>query len=84
MGLLDFDVVAVVAATVPNVSPRNGAKVWLEQGAQPPGLAGALTAMGHEVAGKGMTSGLDIIRVQPDGTLQGGADPRREGFALGD
>ena len=26
-----------------------------------------------------MTSGLHIIRISPDGTLEGGADPRREG-----
>ena len=40
--------------------------------------------MGHEVGEKAMTSGLHIIRIRPDGTLEGGADPRREGVAVGD
>jgi gamma-glutamyltranspeptidase/glutathione hydrolase len=40
--------------------------------------------MGHKMAAKAMTSGLHIIRIQPGGTLQGGADPRREGIVLGD
>jgi gamma-glutamyltranspeptidase/glutathione hydrolase len=30
-----------------------------------------------------LTSGLHIIAVTPEG-LEGGADPRREGLALGD
>ncbi|WP_298915415.1 gamma-glutamyltransferase [uncultured Algimonas sp.] len=42
-----------------------------------------LEAMGHEVVrSRGEISGLHIIRVLPDGTLQGGADPRREGVAI--
>jgi gamma-glutamyltranspeptidase/glutathione hydrolase len=84
VAMLDFDADPAAAAALPHVSHRNGAKVVLEQGAHSPGLAEALSAMGHEVAGKAMTSGLHIIRTQPDGTLEGGADPRREGIALGD
>jgi gamma-glutamyltranspeptidase len=30
-----------------------------------------------------MTSGLHAIERRPDGSLAGGADPRREGRALG-
>ena len=40
--------------------------------------------MGHEGGEKAMTWGLHIIRVRPGGALEGGADPRREGIALGD
>jgi gamma-glutamyltranspeptidase/glutathione hydrolase len=39
--------------------------------------------MGHQVRRTAMTSGEHIIAVTPDG-LEGGADPRREGVALGD
>jgi gamma-glutamyltranspeptidase/glutathione hydrolase len=39
--------------------------------------------MGHEVAVRELTSGLHGIMVTDSG-LEGGADPRREGVALGD
>ncbi|MHA1528218.1 MAG: gamma-glutamyltransferase [Alphaproteobacteria bacterium] len=84
VAMLDFGADPAAAAALAHVSHRNGAKVVLEQGAHPPGLAVALAAMGHEVGEKAMTSGLHIIRIKPDGTLEGGADPRREGVALGD
>ncbi|MGB3456214.1 MAG: gamma-glutamyltransferase [Litorimonas sp.] len=46
-------------------------------------LVDGLEAMGHEVVrSRGEISGLHIIRVRPDGTLEGGADPRREGEAV--
>ena len=82
--MLDFGADPAAAAALAHVSHRNGARLVLEQGAHPPGLAEALAAMGHEVGEKAMTSGLHIIRIRPDGTLEGGADPRREGVALGD
>ena len=40
-------------------------------------------AMGHDVRRVPLTSGEHIIAVTPEG-LEGGADPRREGVALGD
>lgn len=43
-----------------------------------------LKPLGHTIHFDLMTSGLHIIRRRPDGTLEGGADPRREGVALGD
>ncbi len=46
-------------------------------------LAASLTAMGHDVHRVELTSGEHIIAVTKDG-LEGGADPRREGVALGD
>ncbi len=43
----------------------------------------ALEALGHQVNLRAMTSGLHAIQVTEDG-LEGGADPRREGVAVGD
>jgi gamma-glutamyltranspeptidase/glutathione hydrolase len=42
-----------------------------------------MAAMGHDMHRRDLTSGLHIIAVTPEG-LEGGADPRREGLALGD
>jgi gamma-glutamyltranspeptidase/glutathione hydrolase len=67
-----------------HVSQRNKGAVTLEEGAAPAALAEALAARGHETKRSAMTSGLHIIRIRPDGTLEGGADPRREGVAAGD
>ncbi len=45
-------------------------------------LAPALTSLGYEVNPRGLTSGLHAISIGT--TLESGADPRREGIALGD
>ncbi len=55
----------------------------IEPGAEWDALAAAFASMGHQVRRIPMTSGEHIIAVTPDG-LEGGADPRREGVALGD
>ncbi|MDR0577058.1 MAG: gamma-glutamyltransferase family protein [Candidatus Accumulibacter sp.] len=50
-------------------------------------LRTALQAMGHGTSSTAQSSGIaTIMRVEKDGkkVLQGGADPRREGIALGD
>ena len=40
-----------------------------------------LTALGFTIdANRGENSGIHIVRMQDDGTLIGGADPRREGI----
>ena len=47
-----------------------------------PDIVAGLEALGHEVVrSKGEISGLHIIYRNADGTLTGGADPRREGTA---
>ena len=70
---------AVAAANIVN---RNGA-TELEAGIGLEALAAALEARGHETITRKMISGLHAIRVR-DGDLEGGADPRREGIAIGD
>jgi gamma-glutamyltranspeptidase/glutathione hydrolase len=84
IAMLDFGADPAAAAALPHVSHRNRAKLVLEEGAHPSDLAAALAELGHEVAESPMSSGLHIIRIRPDGTIEGGADPRREGIAVGD
>ena len=55
----------------------------VEEGTDAEKLAEPLRALGYEVKVRGLNSGLHAIAVTPDG-LRGGADPRREGVALGE
>lgn len=54
-----------------------GYETWLESS------RAGLSALGHEVVERELTSGLHIIVRTPEGLL-GGVDPRREGHAAGD
>jgi gamma-glutamyltranspeptidase/glutathione hydrolase len=83
LALLDWGMAPQEAVSLLHVGSRNGPT---EIEAEMPGgdaLADALAARGHTVKRLEMTSGLAVIRVAP-GRLEGGADPRREGVALGD
>ncbi|MEM1382964.1 MAG: gamma-glutamyltransferase [Pseudomonadota bacterium] len=72
------------AAALPHISQRNRGGVVLEEGRGLGEMREGLQALGHDVSEAPMTSGLHIIRIGLDGELEGGADPRREGVALGD
>jgi gamma-glutamyltranspeptidase/glutathione hydrolase len=82
LALLDWHLDAAQAAALVNFGSTDEAVV-IEPGPAWDTLAASLAAMGHEVRRVSLTSGLHIIAVTPDG-LEGGADPRREGVALGD
>lgn len=82
LAMLLFDLDPAEAAALPHVSERNSGVVSLEPSIAPE-IAKALVEMGHEVEEVEMTSGVHTIRIRRDGTLEGGADPRREGVALG-
>ena len=55
----------------------------LEEGTDVADLEAPLAGMGFEVGVRDLNSGLHAIRIGADG-LTGGADPRREGIALGE
>lgn len=78
---LDWGMDVQQAVSLPHAVNRFGT-YDLEEGTSATDLGPALEAMGFEVNVRGLNSGLHAI-VIGDG-LQGGADPRREGIALGD
>ncbi|MEX2166927.1 MAG: gamma-glutamyltransferase [Methyloceanibacter sp.] len=82
LALIDWRLDAAQAAALVNFG-STAEKFLLEPGAEWDALATGLAAMGHDVLRRDLTSGLHIIAVTPEG-LEGGADPRREGVALGD
>jgi gamma-glutamyltranspeptidase/glutathione hydrolase len=82
VAVLDWRMSAQAAAGLPHVLSRNG-PAEVERRA-PQALVEGLRALGHRIRRAHMVSGLHIIRRLPDGRLEGGADPRREGIALGD
>jgi gamma-glutamyltranspeptidase/glutathione hydrolase len=55
----------------------------LEKGTDAAAMQPDLEQMGYKVSVTGLNSGLQAIAITPDG-LEGGADPRREGIALGE
>lgn len=79
---LDWGMDVQQAVSLPHLVNRFGT-YDLEEGTAAADLAEPLAAMGYEVALRELNSGLHAISIGPDG-LQGGADPRREGVALGD
>lgn len=87
VGLLDWNMDVQAAIGMANFGSRNG-PTELEKGLVTPALAEALKARGHQVAEIEMTSGTQAImrKQRADGRVvwAGGADPRREGVALGD
>jgi gamma-glutamyltranspeptidase / glutathione hydrolase len=82
IALIDWQLDAAAAAALVNFGSTEDV-LLIEPGAQWDQLAAGLAAMGHKVRRADLTSGEHIIAVTADG-LEGGADPRREGVALGD
>ncbi|MFC6296407.1 gamma-glutamyltransferase [Pseudomonas spelaei] len=87
VAMLDWNLDPQAAVGLPNFGSRNGA-TELEQGLFSPQLKQALKDKGHALSEIDMTSGAQaVVRVrdaQGKSSWSGGADPRREGEALGD
>ncbi|MGZ0715144.1 gamma-glutamyltransferase [Pseudomonas palleroniana] len=87
VAMLDWNLDPQAAISLPNFGSRNGA-TELEAGLFSPGLKQALQGKGHTVSEIEMTSGIQAIVRTRDAqgkvSLSGGADPRREGEAVGD
>ncbi|PHN31661.1 gamma-glutamyltransferase [Pseudomonas sp. ICMP 460] len=87
VAMLDWNLDPQAAISLPNFGSRNGA-TELEAGLFSPALKQALRARGHALSEIDMTSGIQAIVRTRDAqgkvSLSGGADPRREGEALGD
>ena len=81
IALLDWGLDVQTALSLPRHINRNGA-TELEAGTALEELAPALEALGHDVRIRPLVSGLHAVRRVESG-LEGGADPRREGIALG-
>ena len=82
VAVLDWGLDVQAAINLPHHVNRNGA-TELERDTAIASLAAALERRGHKVVERALTSGLHAIAVVRGG-LEGGADPRREGLALGD
>ena len=78
---LDWGMDVQQAVSVPHMVNRFGT-YDLEEGTQAVTLQSDLEGLGYEVGVRGLNSGLHAIVIGD--TLQGGADPRREGIAIGD
>ncbi|MCZ0814029.1 MAG: gamma-glutamyltransferase [Pseudomonadota bacterium] len=78
---LDWKMDVQQAVSLPNMVNRFGV-FDVEAGRVSPRLAARLEALGYEVSARPLVSGLQAIAI--GATLRGGADPRREGIALGE
>jgi len=78
---IDWGMDVQQAVSMPHLVNRFGT-YDLEEGTDAVNLEAALTDFGFEVNSRALNSGLHAIQVSE--SLSGGADPRREGIALGE
>ena len=81
IGLIDWGMTPADAVSMGHVT-ASGGRVDLEEGTPMADLASDMEAFGLEARVRNLNSGLSLLMMTPDG-LQGAADPRREGAALG-
>jgi len=78
---LDWGMDVQAAVSMPHLVNRFGT-YDVEEGTEAEALTEGLAALGYEVNTRSLTSGLHAISIGE--TLLGGADPRREGIAIGE
>jgi len=83
VAMRDWGLDAQEALNLPHAITLGG-DVYLEEGRFSEEAAEALRGRGHQVSERELTSGLQAIMKLEDGTLYGGADPRREGVVMGE
>ncbi len=83
VAVLDWGLDIQAAINLGHLQSRNQGRVEIEKGTAAEALAGPLRKLGHKVRVTAMHSGLHGIQITKSGLL-GGADPRREGVALGE
>lgn len=81
IGVLDWNLDVQQAISLPHYLDRN-VGLELEKDTEAAGLVDAMRQRGHKVAVGELNSGLQGIEVRGE-VLIGGADPRREGIAVG-
>ena len=82
VAVLDWRMDIQSAIALPHFAARTR-RAELEKDTLASRFLDALEDKDHSVKIRHLTSGLHGIEILPDGTLVGGADPRREGIALG-
>jgi gamma-glutamyltranspeptidase/glutathione hydrolase len=83
VAVLDWRMDVQAAVSMGHALSRNRG-IELERWTRAARMAGALRRLGNRVRVGDMNSGLHAIQILPDGSLLGGADPRREGIAAGE
>lgn len=81
IAMIDWGMDPQAAAAMPHMINRFGT-YDLEKGTDAESMAPQLEALGFETNVRSLTSGLHLITIGAE--LRGGADPRREGIALGE
>ena len=81
IGFIDWGMDAAALTAMPHLVNRFGA-YDLEEGTGAEALAAPLRDLGFDVQLRSLNSGLHAIAIGP--SLTGGADPRREGLAIGE
>ncbi|WP_425409658.1 gamma-glutamyltransferase [Hyphococcus sp.] len=81
IAMIDWNMNPQEAIEYPNAVYPRGEPLLEEDGFESQIIEG-LKAKGHQVQVRGLNSGVHALKVNPDGTYEGGADPRREGIWL--
>ena len=82
VGIVDWHLDAQEAVDLPNFGSRNG-PFEIEDKLSGDLIGLKMALYGHKIVGNDVPSGLHMIVRRPNGLLEGGADPRREGAARG-